>query len=278
MRPEHRVIRCRSHEKHGKYDPCAKCPSCRVRRCAHRSVPASRVIGPAVRKAAGYVFLVPLLILLWFVFYQNLPEDLNGMAFKPFSTLGTIDRILKIGTIVISCAVIATQWSRARLLMKNVNPGLAAFMVLIPLSALWSIDSAATLLRFTTLIGIVLLCLAIPLAGWDRRRLQQVVLPPVMTILVLSLLIGILSPESVKEIGTDISLQRRMARHHFSKEPIRDNGEPRGHPVLPQVACPGKTLTLDHRGNRHCAHLPASLQEQHITHGNDRGRYFSWYS
>jgi exopolysaccharide production protein ExoQ len=172
----------------------------------HRSVPASRVIGPAVRKAAGYVFLVPLLILLWFAFYQNLPEDLNGVvAFKPFSTLGTIDRILKIATIVISCGVIAAGWPYARLLVKNVNPGLAAIMVLIPLSALWSLDSAATLLRFTTLIGLVLLCLAIPLAGWDRRRLQEVVLPPVMTILVVSLVFGIFSPESVKEIGTDIS-------------------------------------------------------------------------
>jgi exopolysaccharide production protein ExoQ len=174
---------------------------------AHRSVTASRVIGPAVRRAAGYSFLVPLLIFFWFMFYQNLPEDLNGMAFKPFSTLGTIDRILKIGTIVISCAVIATQWRIARQLVKNVNPGLAAIVALIPLSAIWSIDSAATLLRFTTLIGIVLLCLSIPLAGWDRRRLQQVALPPVMTILVLSLVVGILSPESVKEIGTDISLR-----------------------------------------------------------------------
>ena len=112
---------------------------------AHRSVPASRAIGPAVRKAAGYVFLAPLIILFWFVFYQNLPEYLNGMAFKPFSTLGTIDRILKIGMIVISCAVIASQWPRARMLMKTLNPGLAAFMVLIPLSAVWSIDSDATL-------------------------------------------------------------------------------------------------------------------------------------
>jgi O-antigen ligase len=173
---------------------------------AHRSVAASRVIGPAVRRAAGYHFLVPLLILFWFLFYQNLPEYLNGMAFKPFSTLGTIDRILKIGTIATSCIVIAIQWPIARLLVKNVNPGLTACMVLIPLSALWSIDSSATLLRFVTLIGIVLLCLAIPLAGWNRRRLQQAALPPVMTILILSLVVGVLYPDSVKELGTDISL------------------------------------------------------------------------
>lgn len=173
---------------------------------AHRSVAAGRVIGPPARKTAGHFFLVPLLIFFWFIFYQNLPEYLNGMELKPFSTAGAIDRLLKIGTIAISCAVMATQWPLARRLVKNVNPGLAAFMLLIPMSAVWSIDSAATLLRFTTLIGIVLLCLAIPLAGWDRLRFQQVALPPVMTILVVSLVIGIFSPESVKEIGTDISL------------------------------------------------------------------------
>jgi len=128
------------------------------------------------------------------------------MPFKPISTIGAIDRMSKIGMIAISCALIAARWPLARLLVKKINPGLAAFMLLIPLSAVWSIDSAATLLRFTTLIAIVLLCLAIPLAKWDQRRLQQMVLPPVMTILVLSLVVGILSPDLVKEIGTDISL------------------------------------------------------------------------
>jgi exopolysaccharide production protein ExoQ len=184
---------------------------------AHRSVASRRVFDPAVRRAAGNFFLVPLLIFLWFLFYQNLPTDLNGMAFKPFSTAGAIDRIIKIGTIAISCAVIATRWQVARLLVKNINPGLVAIMVLIPLSTIWSIDSAATLLRFTTLIGIVLLCLAIPLAGWDRHRLEQVTLPPVMVILIVSLVIGIISPDSVKEIGTDISLKDAWRGITFQK-------------------------------------------------------------
>ena len=173
---------------------------------AYRPAAASRIFGPAARAAAGYAYLAPLLVLFWFIFYQNVPDDLNGMAFKPFNTQGAIDRTLKIAMIALSCAVIASQWSTARLLLKNINPGLAAIMVLIPLGAAWSIDSSATLLRFTTLLGIVLLCLVIPLAGWDRQRLQQTALPPVMTILVISLVVGILSPESVKEIGTDISL------------------------------------------------------------------------
>ncbi|HTB67234.1 MAG TPA: O-antigen ligase family protein [Steroidobacteraceae bacterium] len=174
---------------------------------AHRSVAASRVTRPAVRRAAGYAFLVPLFLLFWVIFYQNLPGALNGVEFKPIHTEGTIDRIIKICMIGISGAVLSARWSDARLLVKNVNPGLVAFMVLIPLSAAWSIDSAATLLRYTTLLSIVLLCLVIPLAGWDRLRLQQMTLPPVMTILVLSLAVGIVSPDLVKEIGSDISLK-----------------------------------------------------------------------
>lgn len=166
-----------------------------------------RTISPAVREKAGRVLLVPLLILFWIVFYQNLPERLNGVDFKPFSTLGTVDRIIKVLSIVISCAAISNRWPIARQFFKSLNPGLVAFMVLIPLSAMWSIDSAATLLRFTTLASIVLVCLAIPLAGWDRERLQHAALPPVMTILVLSLVIGIFAPDMVMEIGTDISLK-----------------------------------------------------------------------
>jgi O-antigen ligase len=183
----------------------------------HPSIVASRAIGASSRRVAGRFFYVPLLIFLWLVFYQNLPDDLNGNAFKPFSTLGAIDRIIKIGMIAISCAVIAIRWPLARLLVKNINPGLAAFLLLIPLSAAWSIDSGATLLRFTTLIAIVLLCLAIPLAGWDRLRLQQVVLPPVMSILTVSLVIGIVYPDSVKELGTDISLNNAWHGITFQK-------------------------------------------------------------
>lgn len=172
----------------------------------HRPAAPRRDIGAAIRKAAGHTYFAPLLILFWFIFYQNTPDALNGIPFKPLSTLGTPDRIYKIGAILLSCAVIASQWSYARQLLRTLNPGLVAFMVLIPLSAAWSIDSSATLLRYTTLLSIVLLCIAIPLAGWDRQRLQQVGLPPLMTVLVVSLLVGILFPDMVKEKGTDISL------------------------------------------------------------------------
>jgi exopolysaccharide production protein ExoQ len=220
--------------------PVRNAPSAARSAAAQSPAAPSRSINPTLRKVAGYAYFTPLLIVFWFMFYQNLPDDLNGMAFKPFSTVGTMDRVLKIGTILISCVVLGNQWPLARQLLKNINPGLAAIMVLIPLSALWSIDSSATLLRYTTLLGIILLCLAIPLAGWDRRRLQQLTLPPVMTILALSLAIGIFSPELVKEIGTDISLKDAWKGITFQKNQFGITASLAAILCIHRVLAPGK--------------------------------------
>lgn len=148
-----------------------------------------------------------LVALFWYVFYQNLPASLHGVPIKPLDTAGTIDRFAKLLSIGISIAVIAARWSLVRKLSSTTNFGLVGMMVLIPMSAVWSIDSNATLLRFVTLACIVLLCFAISLAGWDRFRLQQVALPPIVLILVSSLVIGVVSPQIVIEVGDDISLK-----------------------------------------------------------------------
>ncbi len=50
-----------------------------------------------------------------------------------------------------------------------------------------------------------MVCSAIALAGWNLRRFQQVALPPLMLILLASLAVGIVAPDQITEIGTDIS-------------------------------------------------------------------------
>jgi len=107
--------------------------------------------------------------------------------------------------LAISISIVVSRWSLVRSLAKTINPGLAAFMALAPLSALWSIDSAATILRFITFACVVAVCFAISLSGWDRFRLLQFSIPPVLTILVASLVLGIMYPDRITEIGTDIS-------------------------------------------------------------------------
>ncbi len=183
---------------------------------------------------AGGAALVLLSILFWSIFYQNLPENFGlnpegshsaahspsdldvGAADTPAaktadaldaSSANTLDRAIKIFMIAMSAYVIATRWALTRSVAKNINLGAAAFLVLALLSALWSRDPTVTLLRFITLMAVVLVCFAISLAGWDRRRFQQLAIPPLMFILVVSLLLGVVYPDRVSELGTGLSLQ-----------------------------------------------------------------------
>jgi exopolysaccharide production protein ExoQ len=190
---------------------------------------ADRGIGPTIRKAGGSS-LVLLVILYWLIIYQNLPDNplndvqsaghvsmVNTDASPGADTGNTAFRIIRIGMIAISVYVIATRWSLVRSLSKTTNPGFIAFMLLAPLSFVWSIAPSVTLLRYTTFACIVLVCYAISLAGWDRQRLQQVTIPPMTCIMVASLLLGIMYPDRIIEIGDDISQHNAWHGISFSK-------------------------------------------------------------
>jgi exopolysaccharide production protein ExoQ len=174
---------------------------------AQESKATGRFITPTMRRVAGGGSLTLLSILFYLIVYQNLPTSLHGTTIKPLDTGGLLDQIIKIGAIVISGSIIVVKWSLVRQLARNINVGLAAFMVLIPMSMQWSIDSNATLRKFLSLTTIVLICYAITLVGWDRRRFQHVATFPAMFILVSSLILGLVSPDMVKELGTDLSLK-----------------------------------------------------------------------
>jgi exopolysaccharide production protein ExoQ len=170
---------------------------------------ATRHAGPSSRVEGG-PWVIVLSILFWLIFYQNLPWSLDGFsggggAVADATSGNTSDRILKVLMLVLSLYVVVTRWSLTRSLAKHVNAGTVAFLALALLSAMWSADSTVTLLRFTSLITIVLVCFAITLAGWHRQRLQQLTIPPLMFILIVSLLAGIIFPERIAEVGTDIS-------------------------------------------------------------------------
>ena len=173
----------------------------------------TRSVGPVIQSDAGGFWVVALSILFWLIFYQNLPWSLDGFAngFQFYAQKGAIstanvgDRVIKVCMIVLSAYVIAARWSLTRSVTKKFNVGAAAFLVLAPLSALWSISPDDTLLRWVSLVSIVLVCFAISVAGWHRLRLQQLAIPPLMFILIGSLVVGIIYPDRIAEIGTDIS-------------------------------------------------------------------------
>src|SRR5262245_58690341 len=112
-----------------------------------------RITGKSVRTLAGGGILVVLTLLFWLVFYQTLPDNpltptaaelaqaqqaAQAAAAQSYQaptggTGNTGDRIIKICMILISAAVIAARWPIARQALRNVNLGLVAFMVLIPM-------------------------------------------------------------------------------------------------------------------------------------------------
>jgi O-antigen ligase len=149
-------------------------------------------------------------ILFWSIFYGNLPDIPGADAIESDSAVpgaNLVDRIAKVCMIAMSIYVISTRWSLTRSLAKGINVGAMAMLVLAGLSALWSIDPNATILRYVSLAAIFLNCFAISLAGWHRQRFQQLALPPLMFILVVSLVVGFISPESMMEVGDDLSLK-----------------------------------------------------------------------
>ena len=149
--------------------------------------------------------------------FRNLPDNfglntvgtpiVDADTIQDVSTGNTVDRIIKVCVILLSASVIASRRSIAGSVLKNVNIGAAALLLLAPLSALWSIGSTDTILRSVTLMSLVLISFAISLAGWNPRRFQQVVIPPLMYILIVSLVLGLIFPDRIIEIGDDLSLK-----------------------------------------------------------------------
>jgi O-antigen ligase len=184
-----------------------------------RSAAATRTAAAAAsaRTAAGNGLLM-LSILFWLIFWQNLPQQpfaVNAPAHVQAHAPGgnadsggggnVTDRILKVGMLSISLYVIVRRMSLARALAKQLNGGMVAVLGLALLSAAWSFDPNSTVLRWITLANIALTSFAIALAGWHRVRLQQLAIPPLMLIMLVSLVAGLFIPDQMKEPGTDIS-------------------------------------------------------------------------
>src|SRR5580692_3773003 len=147
----------------------------------------NRYLRPTTRAVAGVGGLVLCTILFWYIFYQNLPPNLGLNRLPsdlPVTPSNGLDRFMKVCMIVVGIYVIASRWRVTHSLAKYINPGAAAVVVLAGLSAIWSIAPDETLLRFTTLAAIVLICFANSLAGWHPRRFQQLTIPPLMFILI----------------------------------------------------------------------------------------------
>jgi exopolysaccharide production protein ExoQ len=178
-----------------------------------RSTTASVVQRPADAESvtnwvtdSGYALL--LAGVFWTTFVVNAPDNLDGFA-HPLAGVydpNPLTRAFKLFAIAASCLMIARRPLLAWDFGRNLNPGLVAFMLLAPLSTMWSIAPSATVARCTSLATLMLSCFALGLASWHPRRFQQVATPPLMLIMAGSLALGAVALDLVTERGGTISL------------------------------------------------------------------------
>jgi exopolysaccharide production protein ExoQ len=113
----------------------------------------------------------------------------------------TTARIIKLALLVVSALAIARNWTAAVALVKQLNRFFIVFLLLVPLSILWSISRDDTIARFVTIVSVVAVWSAVCLASWEPQRFQKL-LRPVMTFLILgSIIFAITSPDLAIEIG-----------------------------------------------------------------------------
>jgi exopolysaccharide production protein ExoQ len=116
-------------------------------------------------------------------------------------------RALKTALIVSSVVILVWRFALVGRVLRELNPFLPVAMVLMLLSAYWSIEQSRTLHQFSLFFQICLVCAAFVMVGWHPRRLQDVIRPTLTALLVASLIFGALSPTLGREFGTTYELQ-----------------------------------------------------------------------
>jgi O-antigen ligase len=142
------------------------------------------------------------------LFYMTVPVN----AFEP-QTAATVPepnllyRTIKVSLLAAGTGLLVWRFSFAMQLAREVNRFFIAFLLLIVLSATWSIEPAITLTRCLAMLTISLVCGGCVMVGWHDRRFQEIVRSFFTLLMVASLIYGIVAPDLAKEQGTGISLQ-----------------------------------------------------------------------
>jgi exopolysaccharide production protein ExoQ len=164
---------------------------------AARKAPSPPAGGAVKGADRGYAVLLTLavwaLLVILLLRWDWLDPTQSGVPFNDSTT--------KVVCMLIG-AVIAFRFSaKSFRVTKFVNRGFLAFLVVVPLSILWSISPLDTVYRYVTIGSIVLVSWAFSSVGWHPRRYQDVLRPFFTAVLIASVIIGINQPTWIIEGG-----------------------------------------------------------------------------
>jgi exopolysaccharide production protein ExoQ len=151
--------------------------------------------GKTLATAAGW------LTLIFTTVAPSVFTPLEERTFTGAYGTNTATRVLKLTLLAWGLITVLRHSTALRSLMHELNQFFLAFLVIVPVSYLWSISPGDTLARFVTILAIVAVWLAICLASWEPLRFQDI-LRPVTTFLILgSIVFVMISPELAIEKG-----------------------------------------------------------------------------
>jgi exopolysaccharide production protein ExoQ len=143
----------------------------------------------------GPPFSIPSTAAVWIMLIMmSVPLDLNFSG-SAAEDANPVTRALWLAVLAIGVAVAFSRFSETKRLAARINIYFFLFIALATISILWSIDSAQTTTRIIRMYIMCFGCLTVALAGWHRRRFQQVVRLPLTLVLVGSIIFCLARPD-----------------------------------------------------------------------------------
>jgi exopolysaccharide production protein ExoQ len=148
---------------------------------------ASRQERPSVAAAIAIWVIIVIMIV---------PDGFDYAPLKGLPTEGSaLSRLIWLSLLAFGTIVPLSRSGAALKLLRQVNPFLLLFVLLIGASFLWSIDPGVTLRRTVRFVTTVLVAMAFVLMGWRINRFQNVVRPILTLVLFGSIVFVMAAPE-----------------------------------------------------------------------------------
>ncbi len=172
-------------------------------RSARLRIPAARGARFVSRNAERGKSTLTVLLVWVLIIYQTVPGEIFSQRGSLVADMSAnpVTRVIKLALLALSALIVSKRIPLLMRVLKNTNGFFIFFVLLVPMSVLWSIGPGDTLARFISLLSMIGVALAFAVDGWHPQRLQSVLRPVITLLLVGSLIFGLVAPDMAIEQG-----------------------------------------------------------------------------
>jgi exopolysaccharide production protein ExoQ len=157
--------------------------------------------------------------LVWaLIIYLTVPLNIFSppTAAGNFMAANSASRLIKLGLLAIAGVLVLSRIASFKKVGKRLNVFFIVFLVLVPVSALWSISRSDTVARFASLLSVVAVCAAFCSSQWHPRKFQDSVRPVITLLLIGSVVFVMVNPTLA--VQHDTGLLQHGAWHGLTSQ------------------------------------------------------------